>query len=333
MIGLTLTELAEKIGISRTTVSRVMSGNAKKYRISAATEKKVKDAALKYGLVPNRVAQNLRLQRTDTIGLLIPNIANPFFANLASVIEDELRKYNKLILLCNTNESTSQELEALSVILGKQTDGLLVAPVGLEGLHFKPMEGKKIVFIDRYFKDLNIPHVSTNNEVGAYTAAKYLLERGHRNICCIQGLKNTISNQDRIAGFLRANKEFDNEANIEILGNGFSIENGRNATLEILKKNHLPTAIFTLSNQIAIGALEALNSHGVSIPNDISLISFDDQPYFSLMSPPITAVKQPVEEIARTAVQKLMEVLEDKVVDSVMIKPKIIERKSISTLK
>ena len=326
-VGITLKELAEKIGVSRTTVSRVMSGNAEKYRISEKTVKKVKAAAEQYGLMPNQVAQNLRLQKTDTIGLLIPDIANPFFANLARVVEEELRAHGKMLLLCNSNEDTSLEAETLTNIVRRQIDGLLVAPVGLSGDHFKAMNDKPVVFIDRYFHNLAIPHVSTDNHAGAFMATQYLMDRGHERIACIQGLLATVSNQDRVAGYKRALEE--QGAKPQVIGDAFTIENGYKSMLDLLSQKERPTAIFTLNNLIAVGALQALREKGVRVPEDISLISFDEQPYFALISPPVTTIRQPVNQIAKEAVQKLLVRLKGEETSSLMIRPEIIERKSV----
>ena len=326
-VGVTLKELAEKIGVSRTTVSRVMSGNAEKYRISEKTVKKVKAAAEHYGLMPNQVALNLRLQKTDTIGLLIPDIANPFFANLAQGVEEELRAHGKMLLLCNSNENTDLEAETLTNIVRRQIDGLLVAPVGLSGDHFKALSGKPIVFIDRYFHDLDIPHVSTDNHAGAYKATRYLLDRGHERIACIQGLRATVSNQDRVKGYEQALNE--KGLNPKTLGDGFTIENGYQSTLEVLDKAERPTAIFTLNNLIAVGALQALREKNIKVPEEVSLISFDEQPYFALTSPPVTTIRQPVKQIAKEAVQKLLVRLKGETTSSLMIQPEIIERKSV----
>ena len=134
--NITIKEIANELNISGTTVSRVLSGLARKYRISEKTEALVKETAKKYNFRPNQVAQNLRLQRTNTIGLLIPDIANPFFANLARMSEVALRDEGKLILLCNTNDNIDLEKDTLALITGRQVDGMLIAPVGLDSSHF-----------------------------------------------------------------------------------------------------------------------------------------------------------------------------------------------------
>ncbi|MFY0685701.1 MAG: LacI family DNA-binding transcriptional regulator [Cyclobacteriaceae bacterium] len=331
-VGITLKELAEKIGVSRTTVSRVMSGNAIKYRISESTINKVRKAADKYRLVPNQVAKNLRRQKTDTIGLMIPDVSNPFFANLAKGVEDALRMKGKMILLCNTNENTAQESELLSMIVGRQIDGLLVAPVGLDGSHFKSLSDKPIVFIDRYFDDLDIPYVATHNVEGGYQATRYLVERGHQHIACIQGLVSTVSSRDRVLGVKKALHEFGKKADSVILGDGFTIENGIQAMNQLLDSPIRPTAVFAMSNQIAIGAMDVIKSRGLQIPKDVSLISFDEQPYFKLTSPPVTTIQQPIELLAKTAVKMLMELISGNAVSSTAIMPKIIERESVAVL-
>ncbi len=331
--GITIKEIANLLEISSTTVSRVLAGHARKYRISQKTEELVRETANKYNFQPNQVAQQLRLKRTNTIGLIIPDISNPFFANLARMAEQELRNKGKMILLCNTNDSTELEKETLSLITGRQVDGLLIAPVGQQGEHFKMMKGTPIVFIDRYFRELSIPYVSTHNENGAYQASKYLIKKGHTHIACIQGLMHTISNQDRVNGFLRATAEFHlPEEQVNLLGDNFSIENGYKSAKILLEQEDPPTAIFALNNQIAIGVLLAAKDLGKVIPDDFSLISFDEQPYFQLTSPPITTISQPIAQIGIEAVKMLFKLIDNEKVENQLISPELIERQSVKAI-
>lgn len=330
---MTLAELARLLSLSATTVSRVLSGKAKSYRISDKTIEKVQTAAIEHDFKPNQIASNLRLQRTNTIGLVVPDISNPFFANLARKIEIELRKRGKLILLCDTNEDSDLEKETLSLMMSHKVDGLLIAPVGLTSDHLNKLKELPTVLIDRYFKNLSVPYVSTNNFEGAYQATKYLIERNHKKITCLQGLANTISNTERIHGFNQAIADFNIPTeHIEIIGSNFSLENGYNAANEILSKKDIPSAIFTLGNQIAIGALKAIKEKGLIIPDDISLISFDEQPYFELTSPPITTIKQPIDQIGQVATDMLFDLIDKKDVESQLISATIIERDSVITV-
>ena len=330
---LTLAELSKLLNLSPTTVSRVLSGNSKKYRISDQTVKKVQEAAFKYKFIPNQVAQNLRLNRTNTIGLVIPDISNPFFANLARKIEIELRKRGKLILLCDTNEDTDLENETISLMMSRKVDGLLIAPVGLSSYHLKNLKDLPTVFIDRYHKNLPIPYVSTNNYEGAYQATKYLIEQNHKKISCLQGLANTISNAERVRGFNQAIADFNmSTEDIKIIGSDFSLDNGYKSATDLLSNEDIPTAFFALGNQIAFGALKAIKEKGLIVPDDISLISFDEQPYFELTVPPITTIKQPIELIGQYATEMLFDIINKKDVKSQLILPTMIERNSVLSI-
>lgn len=327
---MTLSELSKLLDLSPSTVSRVLNGNSKKYRISDQTVKKVQNAAIKYNFKLNQIAQNLRLKRTNTIGLVIPDISNPFFANLARKIEIELRKHGKLILLCDTNDDTELEIETISLMMTRQVDGLLIAPVGLFSEHLNNLQELPTVLIDRYYKNISIPYVSTNNFKGAYQATKYLIERNHKKICCLQGLTNTISNLERVRGFNQAIADFNiSTKDIKIIGSDFSLENGYKSASEILSNEDIPTAFFALGNQIAFGTLKAIKEKGLIVPDDISLISFDEQPYFELTVPSITTIKQPIEQIGQIATEMLFDLINKKDVKSQLILATMIERNSV----
>ncbi|MEO1263309.1 MAG: LacI family DNA-binding transcriptional regulator [Bacteroidota bacterium] len=327
--GITIKQIADMLNISSTTVSRVLNGRARQYRISERTEQLVREAAEKHHFQPNQIALNLRLNKTNTIGLVIPDISNPFFANLARTAETALRLRDKMILLCDTNDDTVREKESLQLLMGRKVDGLLVAPVGLSGSHFESFTHIPTVFIDRYFTELPIPFVATDNFQGAYEATEYLIKKGHRHITCIQGLELTVSNRERVKGFTEAMKDHGLPMlDDQVVGDDFSIANGHSAMLKLASKNR-PTAIFALNNQIAIGAMQAIHELGLRIPQDVSIISFDEQPYFELTAPPVTTVRQPVAEIGEAAVQSLFDLMEGKNVVPKLLPPALIERKSV----
>ena len=173
---MTIKELAQELEMSTTTVSRVLTGQEKKYRISDKTAQRVREMAEKLDFAPNQIARNLRLQKTNTIGLIIPDISNPFFANLARTVEEELRRRGKMVLLCDTKDDTDLEHESIALLKGRKVDGLLVAPVGKESKHFIENTSIPIVLIDRYFEDQNIPFVTTDNFFGAYEATSFLFQ-------------------------------------------------------------------------------------------------------------------------------------------------------------
>ncbi|MEM8928185.1 MAG: LacI family DNA-binding transcriptional regulator [Bacteroidota bacterium] len=329
---MTIKELAQELEMSTTTVSRVLTGQEKKYRISEKTAQRVREVADELDFAPNQIARNLRLQKTNTIGLIIPDISNPFFANLARTVEEELRGKGKMVLLCDTKDETVLEKESLALLLGRKVDGLLVAPVGKEWTHLAEHSNVPLVLIDRYFKNQDIPFVTTDNFFGAYEATSLLIEKGHRNIACIQGLTGTTPNENRVKGYQKAMKAHNLFERIKVIGNDYSMENGYESTKELLAMPDVPTALFALNNQIAMGCMKALKENRFHIPNEMSLIAFDEQPYFELLSPPLTAIKQPMEAIGKAAVETLFELLEGKTVSHQMLKPAFIERASVSEI-
>ncbi|WP_299531079.1 LacI family DNA-binding transcriptional regulator [Ulvibacterium sp.] len=329
---MTIKELAQELNMSTTTVSRVLTGQEKKYRISPKTALRVRDGARKHKFEPNQIARNLRLQETNTIGLIIPDISNPFFANLARTVEIELRRRDKMILLCDTKDETSLEKESLHLLLGRKVDGLLVAPVGKKYDHFIKDSKVPVVLIDRYFKDQTIPFVTTDNYQGAYSATKFLIQKGHQNITCIQGLGHTSVNENRILGYRKAMEDHKISNFIRISGAGYSIQNGYESTRELLQKRNRPTAIFALNNQIALGAMKAVKEAGLHIPGDVSLIAFDEQPYFELLSPALTAIQQPMQDIGKVAVETLFKLMTGETVKNQMLKPNFIERESVKSI-
>ncbi|WP_425234843.1 LacI family DNA-binding transcriptional regulator [Ulvibacterium sp.] len=330
---MTIKELAQELDISTTTVSRVLTGQEKKYRISPKTALRVRNGARKHKFEPNQIARNLRLQETNTIGLIIPDISNPFFANLARTVEIELRKRDKMILLCDTKDETLLEEESLNLLLGRKVDGLLVAPVGKKCDHFIKNSKIPLVLIDRYFKDQTIPFVTADNFQSAYFATEFLIHKGHQNIACIQGLGYTSVNENRILGYSQAMEDHKIPTRFtQISGSGYSIENGYESTKELLQKKNRPTAIFALNNQIALGAMKAIKEAGLHIPEDISLIAFDEQPYFELLSPALTAIKQPMQGIGKVAVETLFRLMAGENVKNQMLAPNFIERESVKSI-
>lgn len=329
---MTIKELAQELEMSTTTVSRVLTGQEKKYRISAKTAQRVREMAVQLDFAPNQIARNLRLQKTNTIGLIIPDISNPFFANLARTVEEELRRRGKMVLLCDSKDDTRIEEESVQLLLSRKVDGLLVAPVGEKWEHLQKKVTVPVVLLDRYFENQDLPFITTDNFFGAYEATSFLIEKGHRNIACIQGLTGTTPNEHRVKGYESAMENHGLSQCIKVAGSDYSMINGYESTKELLARPDTPTALFALNNQIAMGCMKALKEYDFSIPDEISLIAFDEQPYFELLSPSLTAIKQPMEAIGKVAVETLFELMDEKKVAPQMLKPMLIERDSVAPI-
>ncbi len=327
-----INDIAKKLGLSITTISRVLNGKADQYRIGKATQLKVKELAEELDYVPNEFAANLRSGKSKTIALFIPTISNPFFAKIASDLNKELRAMEFMTIFSESDEDELVEEEILKKLRSKNIEGLLIAPCGSSSkeiirLHDK---GLPIVCFDRYFDSIDIPYVATDNLWGSYSATKYLIENGHRNIACIQGNKFSMPNIKRVEGYSKAMKEA-NINKLYIAGEKFDEQNGYLETKILLQNKENISAIFTLSNTIAIGSLKALKEEGVKVPQDISLITFDDAPYQELFSTPITCVAQPFMDISKIAIKMLIAELNNEPLTTtqILLKPKIIYRDSV----
>jgi LacI family transcriptional regulator len=335
----TLQSLSEELGISVSTVSRVLNGKAKKFRISQKTEEKVQNTAKKLGYTPNQIARGLRLQKTYTIGYVIPDIANPFFASIAQSIERSARKLKYSVLVSDTEENTEIESQTLKLFSERKVDGLIISPVGQYYEHINDIIKKNVpvVLIDRYFADTKIPFVTSDNYQGAFSAVSHMINNGHEKIACIQGLSNTMPNIERVRGYQEALKKNKLDVIDElIVGDSFGEANGYIETKILLKKKERPTAIFAVSNLISLGALRALNEENLRVPEDMSLISFDDQPYSNFLATPMTSVAQQSSEIGFVATKLLIDIIESKrefEPNGIFLPTKLIIRKSVKNIK
>lgn len=310
----TLTSISERTGVSISTVSRVLNDKAEIYRISKKTIATVKHEAEKCNYKPNIAAQSLRTNKTKTIGLVVPSIENTFFANIASVIIQKAKTKGFTVVLTDAMENEANEMECVSSILERNVDGIIITPSGQDPTYLENINDTKVpvVLIDRLFNSTSLPYVTTDNYLGALNATKYLIDNGHREIACIQGVPYSTTVKERHKGYCHAMKSAGLESKINIVGNSFSIQNGYVETKLLLNKSNPPTALFAMSNTILLGAIKAISESNLSIPNDISIISFDDNIYLDFLQPAITRIVQPVEEIGTIAVKILLQSIEEK---------------------
>lgn len=200
-----LVSVAERAGCSVSTVSRVLSGNAAKYRISQPTVDRVMEEVRRCNYTPSLLAKGLRTNRTDTIGLLIPDIENSFFAHVAGVMIREARNYNYKVIVSDTQEDDRNEQDGLSALLARSVDGIVAVPCSSNAELFAGIQrdGMPLVLVDRYLPEVqSLSYVTTDNYRGAVMATEYLLENGHRRIVCIQGTPHSMPVRDRVRGFM-----------------------------------------------------------------------------------------------------------------------------------
>lgn len=327
-----IVDIAKKAGFSISTVSRVLNGKAEQYRISKKSQIKIRETAKRLNYVPNQFAASLKSGKSNTIALIIPSLSNPFFASIASEINAEIRNRGYITIIGDSDENSEIENEELLQMQSRNIEGLVIAPSSQDYKNIKRLhdQGLPVVCIDRYFEGLDIPYVSTDNYRGAYMATQHLLEHGHTRIACIQGVEESTPNRLRIQGYKDAMVNA-RVKDYSISGNDFSVQNGYKETKLLLQQKHRPTAIFALSNTIAMGSMKALKEEGLSIPDDMSIITFDDHPYLDYLATPLTCIAQPTREICRIAVKHLFFMLDNKEVRSrqVLLTPELIYRKSV----
>ena len=333
----TISDVAKKTNYSVTTVSRVLNGKAKEYRIGKKSQKIIRQAAIDLNYVANHFASNLKSGKSKTIGLIVPSLTNSFFANIASKINIEVRKHGFATIIAESLGEVEIEKSDLKQFISKNIEGLIIIPSGKETQHIEHSydRGLPIVLLDRYIDGSEIPYVTSDNFEGAYMGTKLLIDHGHRNIVCIQGVINSSTNKDRVKGFKSAMRDAGIN-DVKIVGDAFSIENGYLETKMLLQNQKRPTAIFTLGNIIAFGCIKALKEENLKVYDDISIITYDDDKYLDYLSTPITSIAQPVDVICKTGIKKLMLSINefDKSVNSVgiVLKPEIKYRESVSRI-
>lgn len=337
-MAITLRDIAERVGVSVSTVSRVLNGKAKKYRISSETQLKVEEAALKLQYKPNTLARGLRLSKTHTIGLVVPDVANPFFATVANSIQNQAQLQGYSIAICATNEDLEMELKYIDLLLGKRVDGLIVMPVGQEFDHFKPLIGQDfpLVILDRIAEGLEVASVEVDNYAGSFSAVEHIIKMGHRNIAIIEGLRSTKVAKNRFEGFRDALFQYHLPMDENLIrGNDFRMNNGYFGTMELLDLDSPPTAIFATSNLITLGTLKAVTERGLCIPEDISLVAFDNSDLAPYLISPLTTVAQPTEQMGKVAVETLMGIINKQRRPNprkIILQPTLIIRNSVKLL-
>ena len=333
---ITLKAIAEQLGLTPTTVSRVLSGKGDQYRISQKTQRRVRELATKLNFSPNQIARGLRLSKTATIGLIVPDISNPYFATIAHHVTAEARQREYSILLCDSQEDTRYEIEAIQLIRSRNVDGLGLCLDCASDEHLKELveSDQPVVLVDRYYPDLAIPSVTSDNARGAREATEYLIRYGHKRIACLQGLQDSAPNRDRVLGYREAlaqhNIPIDEEL---IVGDSFAQRSGYIATKLLLHAKAEFTAIFAMSNQIALGSLHAISEEGLDIPDDVSIIAFDDSPYAPFLATPMTCVEQRNAEMGQIAAQLLFASFEShKSSQGLLLPTRLIERESVANI-
>lgn len=333
----TIKDIARKANLSLSTVSRVLNNKSRQFRIKKETEELVLRTAKELNYQPNQLARGLRLKKTNTVGLVVPDVSNPFFAYVTRSIQKIAHDQGYSLIVCDTDEDVKQEIEDIDLLRSKGVDGLIVMPVGqsYEHLAFVQNKGLPLVLLDRCFDDLIASSVTVDNYKGAFEAVEHIIHAGHSQIAIIQGLQHTYTNNQRVQGYKDAlNKHGISINKNYIVGNDFRKENGYVGTKFLLNVANPPTAIFATSDLITLGVLQAIFEENLKIPDDISLVAFDDIDFGPFLVSPLTTVAQPRHMMGEIAVKLLIERINNKYTECkrIVLSPKLVVRNSVRVI-
>lgn len=326
----TISDVARAAGVSPATVSRVFNGG----RVTEERAERVRKAAGDLGFSPNRVARSLRTQRASVIGLLIPDIENPFFTSLARGVEDAAQRTNLSVVLCNTDEEVAKERRYIDVALGEQMAGVIVAVASRRRSDLSALttRGMPVVAVDRRPRTAAVDAVMVDNQHGGEEATAHLLERGYERIACITGPAGASTSEDRLAGYRAAMRDAGRSEDWirgHIRHADFRVEGGCSAMRELLAMDPAPDAAFVANNLMTVGALKALREAGIEPPG-FGILSFGDVPWASLVRPPLTTVQLPAYDLGASAAALLQERLagSDKPLQTVVLRTSLHARAS-----
>jgi LacI family transcriptional regulator len=304
---ITIKDIARKADVSVATVSYVLNDN--RY-VSPELRSRVEEAIQELGYRPNLVARSLRQSRTKTIGLIVPDNSNPFFAEIAKGVEDGGFDAGYSVILCNSNAMPERELAYLEVLRSKQVDGIIFLATTAEIHHIRPLVegGMPAVIFYRDSSDMDVDKFFIDNDQAGYLATTHLIELGHRQIACIQPASAVTPSAQRVAGFKRGIKKHGLAYNEGLMPRGDNlISGGWRAANELLKSGQPFTAVFATNDAMAIGCIRALRDSGIRVPDDVSVAGVDDIMLASIIDPTLTTVAQPKYDAGRQAVDMLMD--------------------------
>lgn len=331
----TIYDVAREAGVSMATVSRVVNNNP---NVKPQTRKKVFEAIERLGYRPNAVARGLASKKTTTVGVVIPDISNANFAEVARGIEDIANMYHYNIILCNADKKKEKEIRVINTLLEKQVDGLLFMGGTVTDEHIQAFQTAHvpIVLCGTTDEKEQMPAVDIDHEGAAFDAVKLLIEKGHRRIGMISGtLQDPNNGFARYQGYKKALEEAGIPFAEELVRIGnYRYESGVEAMNYFLGLAERPTAIFAATDEMAIGAIHAIQDEGKIVPDDISVISVDNSRMASMVRPLLTTVAQPMYDIGAVSMRLLTKLMnkENVAVAKIVLPHELIQRKSVAAV-
>ncbi|EDW20099.1 catabolite control protein A [Bacillus sp. FSL K6-4563] len=320
MNNVTIYDVAREANVSMATVSRVVNGNP---NVKPTTRKKVLEAIDRLGYRPNAVARGLASKKTTTVGVIIPDISSIFYSELARGIEDIATMYKYNIILSNSDQNTDKELHLLNTMLGKQVDGIVfmggnITDVLVEEFKRSPVP---IVLAASVEEQAQTPSVNINYEQAIYDSVQLLVEKGHKRIAFVSGpMSEPINSMRKLAGYKRALEEAGIAFDDALVAEGdYSYDSGIESLAHLLEQSDKPTAVIAATDEMALGVIHGAQDRGVSIPDDLEVIGFDNTRLSLMVRPQLTTVVQPTYDIGAVAMRLLTKLMNKEQVDDQIV--------------
>ncbi len=311
----TIADVAREAGVSVATVSRVINH---KINVSQETIERVKEAIDKLSYEPNILARNFRKSESRVILILAPNITNPYYSQILTGIGVSARRLGYSFMICTTGGESEQERDYLDMLAKRKSDGAIMLATGLSQKDIEQYANRyPIVQCSEYYPDTSVAHVAVNNYRSAQQVVEYLLSIGHRRIATISSVNNYPSTKLRLAGYADALKAAGIEPDDDLIRYGsldYSFSSGLAAAQSLLQQPSPPTAIFCISDMLALGAINGAQNMGLQVPNDVSIVGFDDVAHATMFRPHITTMAQPCYEIGYKATELLYRLMKSKTI-------------------
>ncbi|MEQ6388721.1 catabolite control protein A [Bacillaceae bacterium S4-13-58] len=329
-MNITIYDVAREANVSMATVSRVVNGNP---NVKPATRKKVSEVIERLGYRPNAVARGLASKKTTTVGVIIPDISSVFFAELARGIEDIATMYKYNIILANSDQNKEKELHLINTMLGKQVDGLIFMGGSISEEHITSFKTSQVPIVLAATLDdsKEISTVNINYERAAYDAVKYLVENGNKKIGFITGPIETAIDNEKYKGYQTALHEASIEVDEELIIQGdYSYDSGMEAVDQFFNLTNPPTAIFVSSDEMALGVIHGVQDRGLSVPQDVEVVGYDNTRLATMVRPTLSTIVQPMYDIGAVSMRLLTKYMNKEQVDEtkVVLPHRFVERDS-----
>lgn len=331
----TIKDIAKLANVSVATVSRIIN-NLGGY--SEETKDNVMKIVEEIGYQRNAIARGLVMKNTNTIGVLLPDVSTNFYGEILNGIQDTAHQNGYSVVACNAGRDAVMALDYIKVLAERQVDGIIVISLEFTEEYYKAIEALNIpyILVSTISYRFQVPYVKVDDQQAAYTATKYLIEKGHKDIAMIAGGENDpIAGKPRVQGFIHALEDYGLNLNHRLIKYGdFSYKSGIRCMEELLREDNKFTAVFAASDDMAVGALSVAYKKKISVPEELSVIGYDNTKVAEMAIPPLTTIAQPLYDMGKKSIENLLNtILTNKRAESTILSHNIVERSTVKQLK